>query len=496
MSKATNGRKKAAATNGAAQPPVAARNEVTQALLSEINTTLTRLDFAQRHGMSFEGQRDLYRVGGYPAENALGFAQYLGLYERDGVAGQIVDMAAEATWRKPPEIAEPDQEDGTEFTKAWTDLAKRLRIWQRFERADRLSRIGRYAVLLIGTRDAGDDRALATPMRSLKKPEDVLYLQAYHEGHAKIDTWAVDPRDERFGLPETYKIDLSSGVANFKPSSGAGNTLVVHHSRVIHIAEGLSTDEVYGRPALKRVFNDLQDYQKVSTSSSEAFWQNVAGILQAVIDPEAQTSDTQLEALDESLKEIYHDLRRTFFGKGIELSRVTGTALDPKGVRDLLEARIAAGSGYPKRILFGSETGERASSEDQKTYNGSIDERREQHGEPAILRAFIDRLVEHGALPKPGREGYEVVWTALASESEKDVAEANRTRAEAAKALTPLGGSPLSMVEIDEDRNVWLRPTGERGEMSAEEMEPPELPEPTLPPGAAPEPADPDAPEA
>jgi hypothetical protein len=470
---------------------VTALNEAHELLLNEINTSLHRIDYARRHGLSFEGKRDLYKVGGYP--EVLTFANFLALYDRDGIAGQICDMAAEATWRKPPEVVEPDQDDGTKFTKAWTELAKRLHVWQRFERADRMSRIGRYSVLLIGARDGGDDRALAKPLPKLSKPEDVLYLQSYHEGHAKIDTWVEDATDERFGMPLTYKIDLSSGVANFRPSRG-GNTLVVHHSRVIHIAEGLLADEVYGREALRRVFNDLQDYQKVTTSSSEAFWQNVAGILQGVIDPDAGVTPEQLAALDDTLKELYHDLRRTFYGKGIELSRVTGEAIDPKSIRDLLEARIAAGSGYPKRVLFGSETGERASTEDQKTYNSSIDERRQQHAEPAILRAFIDRLVERGALPRPGADGYEVVWKALAGESEMDMAEANRARAETAKALTPIGGSPLDLVEIDEERNTWLRPTGERGELSAEEMEPPDLPEPVLP-GQPAGGADPDAPE-
>lgn len=482
----TNARKRTARNGNGATAPAAATNEQQVALLTDL---VSRMQFAQRHGIQYDGDRDLYKLGGYPRE--LKFDAFNALYGRDGTAGQIIDMAPEATWRKPPEISEPEQKDGTKFTKAWTELAKRLGVWQRFERADRLSRIGRYSVLLIGG-GAADDRALAQKLPQLKGPEEVLYLSAYHEGHAQIDTWVTDARDPRFGLPNTYKINLSSGVAGFKPS-GAGNTVVVHHSRVIHIAEGLLADEVYGREALRRIYNDLHDYQKITTCSAEAYWQIVAGILQAKIDPEANVTPDQLTELDEALQKLYHDLKRTFYGRGIELSRLAGPAPDPKSVRDLLEARIAAGSGYPKRILFGSETGERASTEDQKTYNNSIDERRAQHAEPAILRAFIDRLIEHGALPKPGAEGYVVVWKALAGESEMDMAKANRERAEAAKALTPIGGSPLDLVEVDEDRNVWLRPTGDRGDLTADELEPPDpAPEPT--PGGHTE-ADPDAPE-
>ena len=107
------------------------------------------------------------------------------------------------------------------------------------------------------------------------------------------------------------------------------------------------------------------------------------------------------------------------------------------------------------------------------------------------MRPLIDRWVAINALPRPGTAGYDVVWPPLFREPEKDIAEANRTRAEAAKALTPLGGSPLDLVEIDDERNVWLRPTPERDALTEEELQPPE-PEPTAVPGAG---ADPDAPE-
>jgi hypothetical protein len=116
-----------------------------------------------------------------------------------------------------------------------------------------------------------------------------------------------------------------------------------------------------------------------------------------------------------------------------------------------------------------------------------------------ILRALIDRLIEKKALPRPSKPDYLVVWPPLFAESAQVIAEANKARAETAKALTPIGGSPLDLIEIDPDRNVMLRPTGERGELTAEELEPPE-PEPVAVPvpgqpddGAEPEPASPEA---
>src|SRR5687768_6344189 len=120
------------ATNG--KPPI-------QRQLAILSETLHRLDFANRAGIQYDrnGDRDLYKVGGYPRN--LTFQKYWDLYERGGIAGQIVDMAVETTWQAPPEVSEPDQEDGTKFTEAWDALVNRLGVWQRLERADRLSRI-------------------------------------------------------------------------------------------------------------------------------------------------------------------------------------------------------------------------------------------------------------------------------------------------------------------------------------------------------------------
>lgn len=467
----TSTRNRTAAGNGAA------RNARTEEQIVILTEALTRLDLARAQGYQYGTDRDIYATGGYPT--TIKFSEYKGLYDRDGIAGRIVDMPAQTTWRNPPKVSEEGQKDGTEFTKAWDALAQRLGVWGRLERADRLSRIGRYGVLLIGV--AGDDSQLEREMPQLQGPDAVLYLSAFTEQHAQIDSWVVDPRDPRFGQPLTYKIDLTSGVSSFQPTTGS-STQVVHWSRLIHIAEGLLEDEVYGRPPLQRVYNDLHDLQKVSTSTGEGYWQRVAGILQAKIDPESTITEEQLLALDENLQKLYHDLKRTFYGKGVELSRLAEGEPDPEAAADLFFTKIAAGAGFPKRILFGSETGERASTEDQKTWLGSIAERQKQHAEPMILRALIDRLVEKKALPRPGRAGYQVVWPPLFEESAQVIAEANKARAETAKALTPIGGSPLDLVEVDEERNVLLRPTGERGELTPEELEPPEPPEPVAPP--------------
>jgi hypothetical protein len=436
-------------TNG-----VAVTNRGHQIILNEIET-LVRQRVAAQHGLQYGGQRDIYEVGGY--KRSLSWSDYKGKYDRDGVARSIIDMVTETTWRNPPEISEPNKPDGTPFTEEAATLVDRLGVWSVFERADKLARIGEYSVVVIGT--GADDEALKRPMGNLRGPQDVLFLEPYSQPKAQIHSWVQKADDPRFGMPEAYSIDLGGGDRGFRPNKPG--TLTVHWSHCLHIAHDTLEDRTFGTPTLMPVWNDLEDYQKVGTSTAEAYWQRVAGILYAEIDAkreQASITDEELAELDTALKELYHDLRRTFYGQGIELKRLAESEPNPGPASELCQIRIAAGARIPKHSLFGMQTGERASQEDQKSFLGSISSEQANYGGPTFVRPFLDRLIDRKGLPRPGEEGYDVVWPTLFQVPELDIAEANLKRAQAAAALTPMGGDPTLLYEIDEDRNIWPIP--------------------------------------
>jgi hypothetical protein len=262
-------------------------------------------------------------------------------------------------------------------------------------------------------------------------------------------------------LPETYRIDMSRKNKEFVSETGDQGTQIVHWSRTIHIAEDLLEDDVYGRPILLRVLNTVFNDTKVEAASAEAFWQLADKILVASIDAQAQLQQGDIDALSAQLAEIMHDLRRQISLKGGNLDWVGGDTPDPTGLAELIGTKLGAGAGIPKRILYGSERGELASSQDERNYLGTVQDRQTQHAGPNIVRALIDRLIEFGAVRPPGREGYEVQWANPHEPTEQEVAERNKAAADTAKALTPVGGDPLELVEIDDDRNVWLRPSAE-----------------------------------
>lgn len=433
-----------------------AKKASAQQQLAVLSNLMGRFRLAGKAGMQFGGRRDIFTVAGYLKDGEVTFDHYWGLYKRGDIAGRIVDMPAKTTWRLPPEVIEEDQDNGTKFTEAFTEMAKRLKLWSRLMRADQLAGVGRYAVIFIGARDGMDETQLKNPLTRLSRPEDILFLQAYHEANAEIQTWETNPSNERFGQPLLYKLRTTSD-ANAK-TFGRSASLVVHWTRVLHVAENLLEDEVYGQPRLERCLNRLFDLDKISASVGEAYWQHVVRILQAKIDPDAEIGDEDLKALDGKLAEMVHDLRRQFWGQGVELSWL-GTDVPPvKDIGDFYFSLIAGASGIPKRILFGSEMGELASTTDQQTYFGLISERQEQFAEPNLLRAFIDRMLLLKVLPEPTTKDYKVNWPALFEESDDTQASANLKRAQTAQALTPVGGDPRELVEVDEERNVWLLP--------------------------------------
>jgi len=445
----------------------------TRAAKAAVNTFGRMRLLRMMAGIQYGGKRDIYQAAGYIPQDQEKFEDYFGLYQRGDVAGRIVDMPAKTTWKTPPEISEPDKPDGTKFTKQFTDLAKRLRLWHYFDRLDRLTGIGRYGVMMLGVRGA-DDVALRQPLDRIKRPEDLIYLSVYHERFAQIDSWQMDVQHPRFGLPEMYKLYITTNQMD--PNWTRSVSITVHHSRCLHAAEDLLQDEVFGRPRLQRVLNRLFDLDKVAAATGESYWQLMSRILQAKIDPEFDISPTEVDELDEKLLEMTHDLRRQFTAKGVNLEWLQSSALDVSGVADFYFSLLAGGSGIPKRILFGAEQGELASTQDQLSYYGLINERQEQFAEPHILRKFIDRMIELTVLPKPDTGEYVVTWPTLFEETDKEQAESDRLRAEAAKALTPVGGNPLDIVEIDEERHIWLVPKAPGPvEPAAEEIDLPEV---------------------
>jgi hypothetical protein len=356
-------------------------------------------------GHTYGGSRNLYTALGY--QRQLQPVDYRSRYRRNEVANRIVTAMPKATWRGGCDVVEDaDIDNVTPFEQAVIDLDTRLHFWDRLYRADKLSRIGRYAALVIG--GPGDPEA---PLESVSKPEDIAYLMPFDEADARIELYETDKFSDRFGMPIFYTINRTSysGV-------GAQNAAVVarkfHWSRVIHIAEGLLDDNLFGEPALECVWNRLDDLEKVVGAGAEAFWRRADKGLHVNVDPTQDMDAEAFEALKLQASEYEHDLRRLLTTRGVEINELGSDVADFAAPVQAIIGLISAGTGIPQRVLMGSEQGKLAAKQDRASWDNQVTDRQRDYAGPCILRPFLDRMIGLGALPEP-TQPYEVVWSSI-----------------------------------------------------------------------------------
>lgn len=376
----------------------------------------SRLQLMYGLGQSYDGKRNLYEDLGYTLNPT--FENYYGRYKRQDIASAIINAYPNACWVNPPEISE-DEEEETEFETVWKDLVKEKRIFNYLLRADKISGIGNYSILLFGLDDG------ATFSSPVTKAKELMYLQTYMQNSAEIESYESDEKNIRFGLPKEYNIKLTTA-----DKSGTVNKRV-HFSRCLHIAENLLDNDIEGLPRLENILNRLEDLEKIVGGSGEMFWRGAfPGFAfkkqpDAIFDPEQGTA-----ALEDEIDSYIHGLQRYMKLEGIDIESLTPQVVTPTAHVDAILDLIAGTTGIPKRILIGSERGELASSQDETSWNKKIEGRQKNHCEPNILRPFIDRLIEFGVLPEP-KQGYTVKWKSLymLTDAEKATTAATKTSA-------------------------------------------------------------------
>lgn len=429
-------------------------------LVANLSDLLERAQLAHRAGLQFGRDRNIDVSLGYKTKPEI--TDYLSYYNRRGLAATIVDAPAKTTWRKTP-IVTDETEGKSDFSKEWAKLRDKLNVYHYLERVDRLSGIGRYGVLLIGTKDG----KLSEELTAVTGPEQVIFLSAFGEQHVGIKTFVDDTNNPRFGHPLEYEIDLMGNLA-----SGKGfNKQKVHWSRVIHIAEGLLTDEVFGEPRLQKVFDRLFDLDKIVGSAAEGHWQTaVPGFELGAEKDYADMSDEDLLAMKEEWQNYIHGLQRLVAIKGGKFTPIKGEIADPTAAFAVEIQLISGKTGIPQRILLGSERGNLASTQDQANWLGRIAERQEQFAEPRILRPLIDRFREIGALPAPDDGIYKVEWPGLFYLTDQEQAEVYSKRADSVKAIT--GGFPLDMFTVPELRvMIGFEPEPDKEEITTHELD-------------------------
>jgi hypothetical protein len=418
----------------------------------------SRMQLARDIGQhtAFEDQRKYYDVLGYP--KSITIQEYSQRYNRQDIAGRVVDLPAQDTWRKPPKISE-DGNTETEFAQAWDDLTKSdLGVWGKLSRADKLSGIGRFGILLLGVADGVEKLEEPVNKEALNGIEDLLYLRPIPEGdtrgeRVRILEFEDDHESRRFGLPTMYEVKLLHNGGDFTK---------IHWSRIIHLAENKRDDEVYGTPRLERIYNRLDDLIKFVGGGAEATWMNMRPGTHFAQDKDFDTSEITDEYIEEQIENYAHDPMRILFLEGYEAKQIgTSEVVDSSALFDSTLALIAT-VGIPQRVLVGSALGEAASAEwDQKQWAGEVDFRQTNYAGTEILRPFINRLIDFGILPEPKSGSYDIGvkdskgewhWPMLLEQTDSELAEIQHRRAQSAAVLS----DPMAEYPIDENEKREL----------------------------------------
>lgn len=451
--------------------PVRAATAIGQILMN-------RRGWAGQAGQTFDGDRDMYAKLGYKRQ--LAWTDFDARKARGGIAHRIIEAMPKKTWQNPPVVDEDlHDEKPTAFDTAWMAMNRRLRALHYFKRADILAGVGRFSVIFIG---ANDGKAPDQPLEKVRRAEDVMYLSVYSEGNTAVAELDIDPRSPRFGLPKIYELQITvapntTAGQNVSVVSVVEQKIKVHHTRIIHVAEGLLEDDVYGKPRLEAVWNYLDDLDKVCGGSAEATWKSVWMGFQLDIDKELDLAPDDEDALADEVAEYEHGISRFMRTKGIKMTPLGSKIVDPRGMFSMIAGLISGTIDIPLRILFGSERGQLASQGDERAFNGTVKERQTDFAETIIFRPFIDKMIAIGAFPMPKAGIYNIIWPDIATLTLREQADVAARMAQAAEKLA---NQKVTIISAAEARQKWF---GLPAKVPVEgAIEPGQAPDPVEPP--------------
>lgn len=414
-------------------------------------------------------RRNIDKECGYP--DVIEPELYQQFWERHAVARRVVKMDPNETWKQPPSVYETEDEEETEFERAWEDLVKRLNVWEVLKRADVISGIQTYGVLLIGTSDGKDlhvplsmievdfsgqnreseeetiqprSRKLANGRmkkpapRSAAKPitknaeevknRTVTFLKCYDESLAKITKYEEQQTSPRFGMPVEYEIKFANPrQSGFSTAITQAITARVHWTRIIHLADNRTTSDIFGTPRQQEVFNDLYDWKKIRGGSAEMFWKGGFPGYAFEMMPETmaamnagQDVGIDKEGMAKEMEMFANSLSRYMTAVGVSVKSLEPQVADPSKHLEAILTSIAIAKEIPLRQLMGSEQGQLASGQDSRNRKEYIKSRQDTYASPSIVRAFVDRLIAIGCLPMPVE--YFVEWPDLFAPGQDEIA--------------------------------------------------------------------------
>ena len=388
-----------------------------------INASTRRLETLFPGFFQTTTKRNHYVDFGYPEQ--VTFDQFWQMYQRNGIARAGVEKTVLKTWQDNPTLVEDDNADEiTETEQEVIDRFTKLRVWQKVAEVDRRSLVGKYAGLILRL---ADSKTMREPVETVPGGLDGLVevIPAW-QGQIEVSEWDTNEASETYGHPTMFQFK-ENGVGG---DSSKQRQFDLHPDRVIVWSADAT---VHGESSLSPGYNDLITIEKVIGAGGEGFWKNAKSAPVLSIDKDAKL-EMMAKAMGVSVADLADkmdaqvaDYQKGFDAmlllQGIEAKTLGITLPQPEEFMLVALQSFAASIGIPLKILIGSQTGERASTEDAKEWSQTIMSRRNNIVVPNIMD-LVERLVRFRVMAdKP----WSVHWPDLTESSmEEKIARADK----------------------------------------------------------------------
>lgn len=361
---------------------------------------------------------------GYPAQ--VDFSLAFDAYCRNPMARAAVDKTVGKTWEANPFLQE-FQRDGTEDgdqgeTRIEADIRQRfddLRVWQHLAECDRRGLVGAYAGLILRF---ADNRSFKQPV--IRVPGGLLGLVEVipaWEGQLTVSQWDTDETSETYGQPVMFQFAESAVGQQKQPRN-----FEIHPDRVLIWSRDGTLN---GRSALEPGYNALLDMEKIRGGGGEGFWKNAKSGLSLEIDKDAKIADMAaamgvpvaevVDKIDEQVEGFNKGFDKSLLLQGIKATPMQVNLPSPEHFFAVAAQSFAASFSIPMRVLIGSQTGERASTEDNEEWAKVNMARRKDTAVPGVM-GLVNRLERVGILPE---RDWHLDWASLLDPSPNEMLE-------------------------------------------------------------------------
>lgn len=418
---------------------------VNHALKLQANATASSIALARARlltpGMSLDQKRtQSWCEFGWPADvtNEMLYR----LYRRGGVAHGAVEKIIGACWKTGPQLIEGKVEDSAAKTSKWEDEASSIltpAVWRQWAEADRRRLVSRFSGLIL---HVADDKAWDQPVArsAVLRKVTPVWAGALEPMNVVTDTSSSD-----YAQPRAWKYTE-------QPTGGApGRVVEIHPDRIFILGDWHSDAIGFLEPA----FNAFVSLEKVEGGSGESFLKNASRQISVNFDKDvdlasiAATYGVPLEELQQKFNEAAREINRgndqMLITQGASVSPLVAPVADPEPTYDVNLRTIAAALDIPTKVLVGMQTGERASTEDQRYFYARCQARRA--GDLSFdIMAFVDHLMRIKIFEL--RPEVSVLWDDLNAQAPEQRLESAKLMSDINQAAFDPAAEPFTRAEI------------------------------------------------